>query len=221
MASWDRRAPAAYAKAREAAVRRQLSELVGPYSPYWREQIRERRRGRSPLEGMALLETLPAVGERDVCPDGDPAGAAGLVLQADETGFALSADGPVLRRALLRRVAARDSYRRIVETDTRPTSFAFAGLAFRFPVASTRADLDLVARAGARLWQVLGLTSADLLVAASPAAATVEHQALSYAALAAGSRLSSPGRPPRTSPRHCGWFPQRCSRSSRPERPGW
>ena len=60
------------------------------------------------LGGVARpgLAALPAVGERDVCPDGDPAGAAGLVLQAGESGYALHAEGPVLRRALLRRLAA-------------------------------------------------------------------------------------------------------------------
>ena len=76
---------------------------------------------------------LPAVGERDLCPDGDPFGAAGLVLHEGEAGYATHVSGPALRRALLRRVVAPTSYRAVVEADTRPTSYVFAGLALRSP----------------------------------------------------------------------------------------
>ncbi|MCW2614161.1 MAG: hypothetical protein JWN08_1155, partial [Frankiales bacterium] len=120
-------------------------------------------------------------------------GAAALVLQAGESGYALHSDGPTLRRALGRRLAAPGSYRAVVEADTRPTSYVWAGQALRFPVASTRSDLDLVARAGARLWQVLGLTRADVVVSALPTEPTALVQGLSLAALGAGSPLLAPG----------------------------
>jgi hypothetical protein len=139
------------------------------------------------------LATLPALGERDVCPDGDPAGMASLVLQAGESGYALHASGPDLRRALRLRLRRRDTYRRVVEADTRPTSYVVAGLGLRYPLASTRADLDVVARAGARLWDVLGLTRDDVLVSGVPVAASAEHSALQLAALAAGSPALFPG----------------------------
>ena len=192
MASWDRRTPRQLSAQRDAAVRSQVLDAVAPFSPFWRDRLTALGRTAASVATPAGLASLPAAGERDVCPDGDPVGAAGLVLQAGESG-ALHADGPPVRRALTRRLVAPGSYRAAVEADTRPTSYVFAGLALSFPVASTRNDLDLVARAGARLWQVLGLTRADVVVSALPCAPTALVQALSLAALGAGSPLLAPG----------------------------
>ena len=193
MASWDRLDAKQLSSTREAALKAQVVDAVAPFSPYWRGRLKAL--GRTPAQVASLegLSALPAVGERDVCPDGDPAGAAGLVLQARESGYALHAEGPALRRALVRRLAAPGSYRAVVEADTRPTSYVFAGLGLRFPVASTRSDLDVVARAGARLWQVLGLGKADVVVSALPPASTALQQGLQLAALAAGTPLLAPG----------------------------
>lgn len=192
-ASWDRRTPAALRKAREAAVRTQVVDAVAPFSPFWRARLTALGRPAASVASLSGLAGLPAAGERDVCPGGDPAGAAALVLQAGESGYALHAEGPRLRTALSRRLIAPGSYRATVEDDTRPTSFVWAGLGLRFPVASTRSDLDVVARSGARLWQVLGLTRADVVVSGLPTLPTALVQALSLAALGAGSPLLAPG----------------------------
>ena len=192
-ASWDRRTPAQLAKTREAAVRTQVVDAVGPFSPFWRVRLKALGKTAAGVASLSGLQSLPAAGERDVCPDGDPAGAAALVLQAGESGYALHADGPRLRKALTRRLAAPGSYTAIVEQDTRPTSYVWGGLGLRFPIASTRSDLDLVARAGARLWQVLGLTRADVVVSALPTVPTAQTQAFQLGALGAGSPLLAPG----------------------------
>ena len=193
MADWDRRTTQQIAKQREAAVRTQVVDAVAPFSPYWRGRLKALGRTAAEVGTVAGLSKLPAVGERDVCPDGNPAGAAALVLQAGETGFALHAQGPVLRRALASRLAKPGSYRAVVEADTRPTSFVWGGLGLRFPIASTRSDLDVVARAGARLWQVLGLDRADVVVSGLPALPTAATQCLQLGALGAGSPLLAPG----------------------------
>jgi hypothetical protein len=193
MPSWDRRSPQQQAKVRDAALRRQLRDAVGPFSPFWRERFAALRVPAAKIENAADLTQLPAVGERDVCPSGDPADAARLVLQADEAGFALHAYGPDLRKALVQRVSGEERYRRHVEADTRPTVFHFAGRGLRYPIASTRNDLDLVARAGARAWSVLGLTQADVLVSAVPVASSLDHFFLTYAALGAGAPALFPG----------------------------
>lgn len=193
MPTWDRRSPDQQAKVRDALLRRQLRDAVGPFSPFWRERFAALRVPASSIEHAADLAKLPAVGERDVCPTGDPADAARLVLQADEAGFALHAFGPDLRKALVHRVSGAARYRRAVEAETRPTTFHFAGRGLRYPIASTRNDLDVVARAGARAWSVLGLTVADVLVSAVPVAASLDHVFLTYAALAAGAPALFPG----------------------------
>lgn len=177
-------------------MRAQVRHAVVPFSPYWKARFAELGRAAGSVDGVAALETVPAVGERDVSPRGDAAGMAALVLQAGEGGFALHAAGPTLRRALWLRLTHRDAYRRLVETDTKPTSFVWAGLGFRYPLASTRGDLDVIARAGARLWSVLGLTADDALLSAVPVGETTENVALHYAALAAGAPAMFPGDDP-------------------------
>ena len=193
MAAWDRRTPDQNHKQQELAVKAQVLDAVGPFSPWWRDRFAAL--GRTPAEAASVtgLAALPAFGERDLCPDGDPGSAAALVLQTDEAGFALHAHGPALRRSLALRLASPDSYRRLIEADTRPTSFVWAGLGVRFPVASTRSDLDVIARVGVRLWAVLGLTADDLVVSALSGPPTATGQALQLAALAAGCPAMAPG----------------------------
>lgn len=187
--SWDQLSD----RARDGLVREQVRHVVAPFSPFWRSRLREIGVDVSSLDAAAALERVPAVGERDVSPDGDPADMAALVLQAGESGFALHAPGPSLRRALRQRVLSRDTYRRTVDAETKPTTYVWSGLGFRYPLASTRGDLDVVARTGARLWSVLGLTSDDALLSAVPVTATTEHVGLQYAALAAGAPALFPG----------------------------
>jgi phenylacetate-coenzyme A ligase PaaK-like adenylate-forming protein len=196
MPTWDRRTPSALAKLRDRAVRDQVRDVVAPFSPFWRDRFAEIGLKPSAVDRVSDLGKLPPVGERDVCPDGDPSRAARLVVQASETGYALHAPGPALRKALLQRAFDIDAYRRHIEADSRATSYVYDGLGFRFPIASTRSDLDLIARAGARLWQVLGLGPSDVLVSAGDLGATTAHVALQYAALGAGSPALFPGSDP-------------------------
>jgi hypothetical protein len=191
--SWDRRTAKQQQADLARALKAQVVHAVGPFSPYWKARFATLGTTAAAAATPAGLESVPAVGERDVCPDGEAASAASLVLQAGESAWAVHAEGPALRRALLSRLVRSGSYRAIVEADTRTTSFVDAGLGVRFPVASTRADLDVVARAGARLWRVLGLKRADVLVAGVPLTRTAALQALELAALAAGAPALFPG----------------------------
>jgi len=187
------------ATAQDAAVLAQFTSAIGPFSPYWRGRLGALGVRASSVDSVAALRRLPAVAERDVCPGGDPAGAAALVLQVDEAGWALHTSGPELRRGLGARLRGRDgaaAYRRQVEAATRPTTYQFGGVGMVLPIASTRRDLDLTARAGARLWSVLGLGAADVLVSAVPVEQRLAHVALSYAALGAGAPGLFPGDDP-------------------------
>lgn len=196
MASWDRRSPARLAKQRDTAVRHQVLDVVAPSSPFWRTRFAALGLSPASFTTVAGLQDLAAVGERELCADGDAAGAAALVLQVRESSFALTAEGPRLRRALGARLVSPGSYRAVVEADTRPTSYVYAGRSVRFPIASTRSDLDVVARAGARLWQVLGLGPDDVVVSALPSAPYALQQGLSLAALASATPLFAPGDGP-------------------------
>lgn len=186
--TWDRRAAADIARLQGRALAEQVSERLARYQPYWRETVRGSGVRAADITRREDLAVVPAVGERDLCPDGAPAGAARLVLRAEEADFTRHADGAVFRRALWQRLTAPAAYRRTVDDVIRPLVFHQAGLAFGFPIASTRADLDLVARAGARMWQVLGLGPGDVLVSAVPAGGNdLPAFALPYAAIGAGA----------------------------------
>lgn len=192
--SWDRQSLASLRRQRDALVREQVQDAVAPFSPYWRDLLAARGLRAEDVTGVARLPLLPAVGERDVCPDGDPAGAAALVLQGGETGYLLHAPGPQLRKALVRRLLTPSAYRRQLDEDTRASSYVYGGLGLTFPIASTRSDLDVLARVGARAWSVLGLGPRDVLVSGLAAgSATPEQQALQFAALGGGSPAFLPG----------------------------
>src|SRR4051794_38608304 len=111
----------------DSLVRQQVRDAVAPFSPYWKGRFAELGRSAADVGGVAALESVPAGGERDVSPRADAAGMAALVLQAGEGGFALHTTGPMLRRALRLRLTHRDAYRRLVETDTKPTSYLWSG----------------------------------------------------------------------------------------------
>lgn len=196
MSSWDRLSASALRKLQDRLVAEQVRHVVAPFSPYWKVRLAEVGRTAGSIDAVSSLATVPAVGERDVSPTGDPAGMARLVVQTTEGGYALHAKGPDLRRALRRRVSGGDAYRGVVAYDTKPTSYVWSGLGFRYPVASSRRDLDAVARAGARMWSVLGLTSGDALLSAIPPATTTDYVALSLAAMAAGAPAMFPGARP-------------------------
>src|SRR5947207_918962 len=138
---WDRLSASALAKAQNSLVREQVRHVVAPFSPYWKARLAELDLAPSSIDGVASLERVPAVGERDVSPTGDPAGMAALVVQTSESGFALHGRGPTVRRALRQRLTSVAAYRRTIESETRPTSYVWSGLGFRYPLASTRSDL--------------------------------------------------------------------------------
>jgi hypothetical protein len=190
---WDKHTARSLSSLQDELLREQVAHVVAPFSPYWKQRFSDLARSRSSVDGVASLAALPAVGERDVSPTGDPSGMAALVVQMSEGGFALHTHGSRLRRALRLRMTDRDSYRGLVESETKPTTYVWSGLGFRYPLASTRADLDVVARAGARMWRVLGLHAADAFLSALAATSTAEHVALQYAALATGTPGFFPG----------------------------
>ena len=192
--AWDRLGDRARQRLQDQLVREQV-RAVAAGSAYWKQRFADIARAPSTVTSVEKLATVPAVGERDVSPAADPAAMAALVLHGGEGHFAMHTTGPTLRRALRKKAARSRDYPRIVARETRATSYAWTGLGFRYPLASTRGDLDVLARAGARLWSVIGATPDDALIAAVPYG-SVEYAALHYAALGAGAPALFPGTDP-------------------------
>jgi phenylacetate-coenzyme A ligase PaaK-like adenylate-forming protein len=193
---WDQHTERSLLSLQDALVRAQVRDLLAPFSPLWHYKLSELGLGPADVVSADDLEAIPALGERDISPDGDAAGMSALVVQVVESGP--PTEGGAVEPRLGRRLRPRqtEAYRPFAETDSRATSYVFAGLGFRYPIASTRRDLDSVSLAGEWLWEVLGLTRDDVLISAVPVAATTQHLALQAAALRAGSPAIFPGAEP-------------------------
>lgn len=188
MGPWDHRPASATLRVAEAALRSQVRDTLAPFSPYWRDVVRGAGVAAADIGTIADLPKIPAVGERDLCMSSDPRDAARLIVQVDESGWAVHSTGPALRRALARRLTSPARYRRQLQDAIRPVAYHLGGLDLPLPIASTRDDLDVVARAGARAWRVLGLGATDTLVSYfPPGEAGSGPMALGYAALGAGA----------------------------------
>jgi phenylacetate-coenzyme A ligase PaaK-like adenylate-forming protein len=192
--TWDKHSDKARQRLQDQLVREQV-RAVAAGSAYWKQRFADLGRDPGAVTSVETLASIPAVGERDVSPSGDPAAMAGLVLHGGERHFALHTSGPTLRRALRKKITRSPEYAGIVARETRATSYVWSGLGFRFPLASTRGDLDALTRAGARLWAVIGATADDALIAAV-APGSVEQAALQWAALGAGAPALFPGVEP-------------------------
>ncbi len=160
MAGWDQRDAKAQARSPTTLLRAQLRDAVGPFSPFWRERLAALRVGASSIQHVADLRKLPAVGERDVCPDGDPRGAAAAGAAGRRGRLRAARHGPDLRKALVRRVLGK---RRPTGGRSRRRSgrrrTTSAGQALHLPGrVDALATSTSIARAGNRAWQVLGLT---------------------------------------------------------------
>jgi hypothetical protein len=187
--AWDQHSQQSLASLQDELVRNQIRDAVGPFSPFWHRRLADLNRQPESVRSVTDLASLPAMGERDVSPDGDPAAMSALVIDVPDAV-------PDVRRTSRFWAVRRDSDQALVGTDGRPTSYVFSGSGFRFLLASTRRDLEVMARAGARLWDVLGLTRDDVLISAVPPEATTEHVALEAAALRAGSPAIFVGETP-------------------------
>jgi phenylacetate-CoA ligase len=194
--AWDRYTPDSLAAMQDELVREQISSRISPYSPLWRRRFNELGYEPARIRTVADVAELPAMGERDVSPNGDPNAMSALVLQDSDADVRMHPPRPGIGAALRLGRANRDARERHTDADIRATSYLFAGLGFRYPLASTARDLDALSRAGTRLWAVLGLTRDDILVSAVPLGASIEHVGLEYAARAADAPALFPGAHP-------------------------
>ncbi len=177
--AWDRLPVRTWRRERDRLLAEWLAREVRPFSAFW-----GRRLDGVPLRSAADLAALPAVEEAELAAAGGP-GTPSLLLSPTEAGFKRHAGraevlavarevgrgGPGARRAALAR-------------RYKPVHVHEAGVAVLLAIASTRTDLDRLHLAGARLAEVLGLTSDDALVSAVPAGPDPRFWGLYHAALA-------------------------------------
>ena len=81
MTSWDRRKDSRRRSLTDELVRAQTRAVVTG-SAYWKQRFAAIGRAPRSINGAAALESVPAVGERDVSPNGDPAKVMGNLFRA-------------------------------------------------------------------------------------------------------------------------------------------
>jgi phenylacetate-CoA ligase len=144
------------------------------------------------FKGLDDLHTLPLTMRRDVLdPMRNPEGPRALILRGTADGVKRFSDRSVLRRVALARLLGGEEIQELaIEAATRAIHVHLAsGPGGRLPIAYTRDDLDLLARAGGRLSALLGLERHDRLLNLVPFGPTLEFWGIFY--MAHGTGLSA------------------------------
>jgi hypothetical protein len=198
MASWDRLDAKKLATQRDAGGARAGGRRGRRRSaPWWRDRLRAPGApARSPHRRRRPSRRCPPPGSATSAPTATRRARPALVLQAGEVGYALHAEGPQLRSRSPAAGAARRRTAPVSRPDTRPTSFVWAGLSMRFPVASTRSDLDVVARAAPAVAGPRPRPAPTSWSAPCRCGPPPPHRRSSSGALGASSPLLAPGARP-------------------------
>lgn len=177
--AWDRLPPRVAQRERARLLAEWIDREVRPFSSFWADR----------LDGVEIREAADLVKvriaeETDLAKAGGP-GNPGLLLQPTEDGFKRHA-GRAELFAVARelRGGGAEARRAAFLRRYRPVHVHEAGVALLLAIAYTRTDLDRLHLAGARLIEVLGLGSEDVLVNAVPAGPSVRFWGLYHAALA-------------------------------------
>lgn len=180
-AAWDRRSSAEQGRVEELLLAEWLPGAV-TFAPHWSRWAD--REGLDPQE----LVTRAHLGRVVPTLQGDVArrGGTSLVQRPTEAQVKAVAGGSLLSRiaGAIRRDQI-DGKRRVLLEEFKPVHVTRAGIADELAIASSRADLDRMHRAGARAASVLGLGDHDYVVSAVPAGPTDEYWAVRSMALGA------------------------------------
>lgn len=182
-AAWDRRSPKEQARIEELELADWLPGAVS-FSPYWSRQAE-----RLELEPTELV-TLGSLLRFPPSLQGDVSVRAGTELVQRPTEAQVKAVGSGSLLGSVARAISRDQRegkRRVLLEQFKPVHVTRGGVFGELAIASSRADLDRMHRAGARAASLLGLGDHDYLVSAVPAGPTSEFW--SVHALALGSSM--------------------------------
>jgi phenylacetate-coenzyme A ligase PaaK-like adenylate-forming protein len=141
------------------------------------------------FKGLDELATIPSATRADVLdPVRNPEGARGMVLEGTAEGVRRFSDRSVLYRVAAARLFGGEEVQQLaVEAATRPIHQHIAyGPGGPIPVTYTRDDLDLLARAGARLAQLAGIDREDRLLNLMPFGPSLDFWGVFYMAHGVG-----------------------------------
>lgn len=185
VAPWDRRSTADQRRLTSGALATWLPAVTSaaPFHAARAEGVDPRL-----LTDVRGLHRLPPSRERDLL--ADAVGGSSAVLRPTEAQVKATADDGTIRRIAqgIRRGGAEGKRDAILQA-YRPVQLHRGGVDGQLLVASSRSDLDLMHRTGARAAAVLGLRDDDVVVSAVPSGPSLDH--LGVVHLAAGAGLTA------------------------------
>ncbi|HUG83075.1 MAG TPA: hypothetical protein VMM13_00850, partial [Euzebya sp.] len=160
-------------------LREWLTREVVPFSPFWADRLR----GVAATD-VSALHAVPVALEADIAGAGGPGNPA-LLLSPTEDAFKTHAPRAELLAAA-RQAGGRGATgrRQAIWHRYKPVHVHEAGVDRLLAIAYTRADLDRLHLAGARLAEVMGWGAEDALLNLVPAGPSVRFWGLYHAALA-------------------------------------
>ncbi|MFP5223964.1 MAG: hypothetical protein ACLGH3_00155 [Actinomycetota bacterium] len=180
---WDRRTPLEQRRIQNLQLKQTVLHGALAYVPLVRARLATMGKDARLFKGLEELPTLPLTSRRDVFdPRRNPEGSDGVLLQGSEEGVKRFSDRATLRKiAFARLIGGETDAHRAIASATRPIhTHLVAGPGGRVPVGYTRDDLDLLARAGARLAQVIGIDREDRIANLVPAGPNLNFWGIHY-----------------------------------------
>lgn len=188
--AWDRRTPLEQRRVQNVQLKQTILQAALAFVPAVRSRMAAAGKDARLFKGLEELPTLPLSSRRDVFDlHRNPDGPDGIMLSGSGEGVKRFSDRATLRRiATARLLGGEHDAALAIEGATRPIHMhVVPGPCGRVPVGYTRDDLDLLARAGARLAQVLGIVRGDRLVNLLPAGPTLGYWGIVYLGLGLGA----------------------------------
>jgi len=190
--AWDERTPKEQRRLQNVLLRKTILQMALGHVPYVRTKLAALGIDAREFKGIDQLPSIPLTMRRDIVdPVRNPEGPRALILRGTAEGVKRFSDRTVLRRVALARLFGGEEIQELaIEAATRGIHVHLApGPGGRLPVAYTRDDLDLLARAGGRLSALLGLERHDRLLNLVPSGPTLEFWGIFY--MAHGTGLSA------------------------------
>ena len=191
-AAWDERSLKEQRRIQNTLLRQTVLQMALGHVPYVRAKLDSLGIDARDFKGLDELPKLPLTMRRDIVdPMRNPEGPRALILRGTADGVKRFSDRTVVRRVALARLIGGEEIQELaIEAATRAIHIHLAaGPGGRLPIAYTRDDLDLLARAGGRLSALLGLERHDRLLNLVPFGPTLEFWGIFY--MAHGSGMSA------------------------------
>ncbi len=187
--AWDQHPPKEQQRLQNVALRQTILQMALGHVPYVRNKLGSVGLDARVFKGLDDLQRIPTSMRRDILdPRRNPEGPRAVILRGTAEGVKRFSDRSVLTRIALARFFGGEEVQELaIESATRAIHVHLSpGPGGRIPIAYTRDDLDLLARAGARLAHLVGLERTDRLLNLMPFGPTLNFWGIYYMAHGVG-----------------------------------